>query len=800
MKRHRLHASFVCLTVLLFGSLLCSAQERVLVVGDEELRFTLAPERGYVIKLREGGDLRSLEGMSGLDVAKARPIHGLDRHGLWTVENAGSVAKNKQTMTTLRQKAPVSYVAPLFSSHGETVAIIPEIVVHVAPDIKIEDVQSLCPEAGCVIKKRMEFTTQEYLLEVFGWDAEALFTAVETLICNPGVEWACPNIAVHIKPCGEVIPNDEYFPLQWHLHNTGQSGGTPGTDIRAPEAWEITTGNPDTIVALLDNDFDLNHPDLFRNLMSGYDFVDGDDEPEPPHNEPTDAHGTACAGLVAAVGNNVIGVTGVVWDCKIMPIRIEGPSGELITEAEIATAFRWAANHGADVINNSWATLDNPLPVVRSGIINATEPGGIGRNGKGCVVLGASGNNGHFVSYPARYPEMISVGASDHHNLRWYYSGYGPELDLVAPSGGEGWDDWFATMGRDWMWTTDITGAAGFSEWNSEDGWEAGMLDYNANGGTSSACPVAAGVAALILSVEPELSNVEVRQFLEYSAKDLGEPGRDDYYGWGRVDARAALDLVLAKRADLNDDLIVDIDDLLILIDAWGTENPLVDIAPATNRDAVVDELDLQLLTDYWHVKMLDLGLLAHWPFDETEGMGAEDVVSQKSAWVLNGAVWQPEGGMVGGALELDGVDDIVLVESSPDLGGRAFSVLAWVRGGGPGQVIISQVESADWLLADPSTGALMTTIAPPSSRSPIPPLTSDYVITDGQWHRIGFVYDGTDRILYADGIEVARDTQDSPQASSAGLYFGCGNERQDGTFWSGMIDDVRIYNRIVTP
>ena len=136
---------------------------------------------------------------------------------------------------------------------------------------------------------------------------------------------------------------------------------------------------------------------------------------------------------------------------------------------------------------------------------------------------------------------------------------------------------------------------------------EPSVLNYNTLGGTSSACPIAAGVAALILSIEPDLTNHEVRHFLERSAKDLGDTGRDDYYGWGRVDARAALDMVLAKRADLNDDWRVDLDDLVILIESWETNDVLADIAPATKRDGIVDDQDLELLMRYWQVEIPEM-------------------------------------------------------------------------------------------------------------------------------------------------------------------------------------------------
>jgi subtilisin family serine protease len=177
--------------------------------------------------------------------------------------------------------------------------------------------------------------------------------------------------------------------------------------------------------------------------------------------------------------------------------------------------------------------------------------GGIGRDGKGCVVLFAAGNDfGPIKWYPQKYPEVIDIGGTDHNDILCSYSSYGSELDIVAPTAWQ-WTskDWASSKGRGALLTTDISRPAG---WNLD--FDPNVLDYTCFGGTSGSCPIAAGVAAVILSMEPNLTGEEVRYFLERSAKDLGATGRDDYYGFGRVDARAALDMVIAKRANLNGD------------------------------------------------------------------------------------------------------------------------------------------------------------------------------------------------------------------------------------------------------
>jgi subtilisin family serine protease len=260
-------------------------------------------------------------------------------------------------------------------------------------------------------------------------------------------------------------------------------------------------------------------------------------------------------------------------------------------------------------LSSQWGFY-SPKPIVHSAIVDITESGGMGRDGKGCVVCFSAGNSHSSLHWPARYPEVIAVGGTDHHDVHWHYSNHGPELDIVAPCGGLELID----LPGGFQCTTDISGPYGVNNKGMPDVYGPVVdvnMDYRYFGGTSAACPVVAGVAALLLSVEPNLNSREVGHFLCRSSKDMGAPGRDDYYGWGRVDARAALDMVLSKRADLNDDWRVDLEDLVILIESWGTDDSLADIAPATNRDGFVDEQDLELLLRYWQVEIPEMDMMA---------------------------------------------------------------------------------------------------------------------------------------------------------------------------------------------
>ncbi|MHC4510131.1 MAG: two-component regulator propeller domain-containing protein [Planctomycetota bacterium] len=246
---------------------------------------------------------------------------------------------------------------------------------------------------------------------------------------------------------------------------------------------------------------------------------------------------------------------------------------------------------------------------------------------------------------------------------------------------------------------------------------------------------------------------------------------------------------------DFNSDGIVDSADMCIMVNHWGTDEPAYDIGPMPWGDGIVDVQDLIVLSEHLFTYP---GAIAYWKLDETEGDVAYDSVGVYDG-VLNGVpTWQPTGGVVDGALELDGIDDYVSAPFVFNPVDGAFSVLAWIKGGGPGQVIISQADGANWLSADSAGGNLMTELAAPGRSGK--PMLSQTNITDGNWYRIGFIWDGSRRILYVDGIAVAEDTEARLKGSDNGLYIGTGKAMEAGTYWSGLIDDVRIYNRAVRP
>jgi len=252
---------------------------------------------------------------------------------------------------------------------------------------------------------------------------------------------------------------------------------------------------------------------------------------------------------------------------------------------------------------------------------------------------------------------------------------------------------------------------------------------------------------------------------------------------------------------DFSGDEVVDCADMCIMVDHWQEDYALCDVAPPPFGDGIVDVQDLILLSEHLFD---DYRLTAYWKLDEIEGDVAYDSASENDAIVMGNAVWRSDEGQVGGALQLDGIDDYIdtILVLNPAEG--VFSVFAWVKGGAPGQVIVSQEGGVNWLMADPADGALRTNLRTPkttgrNSRPAGPPLICSTVVTDGDWHRVGFVRDGSDRVLYVDNVEVARDTAETLESAETGLYIGAASTLEPGGFFSGLIDDVRIYDVTLT-
>jgi predicted MPP superfamily phosphohydrolase len=249
---------------------------------------------------------------------------------------------------------------------------------------------------------------------------------------------------------------------------------------------------------------------------------------------------------------------------------------------------------------------------------------------------------------------------------------------------------------------------------------------------------------------------------------------------------------------DFNGDDVVDCADMCIMVDHWGEDYALCDIAPPPFGDGIVDAQDLIALSEHLFE---DYRLTAHWKLDETDGTIASDSVDNNDGVLTGGPLWQPADGQVDGALQFDGVDDYISTPFVLNPAEAPFSVFVWIKGGAPGQVVISQTGipwGANWLVTGPSDGSLMTELKGTGRWDR--PLVSGSIITDDSWHHIGLVWDGSNRTLYVDDVAVTTDTQNDLGSTNGGLYVGADRILDAGSFFSGLIDDVRIYNRAITP
>jgi hypothetical protein len=288
----------------------------------------------------------------------------------------------------------------------------------------------------------------------------------------------------------------------------------------------------------------------------------------------------------------------------------------------------------------------------------------------------------------------------------------------------------------------------------------------------------------------------------------ISADGSTLYFSSNRLGGLGNYDLwqaPLIPIVDFNGDEIVDSADMCIMVDYWGTDEPLCDIGPMPWGDGVVDVQDLIVLAKHLFEEIFPFELVAYWRLDEEEGDIAYDSAGDKAGLLLGDPVWRPAEGKRDGSLEFDGIDDYISTDLVLDPMEGPFSVFAWIKGGAPDQVIISQTDDiggtgATWLGADSSGGNLMTGLVPPPGGRSVPqPLVSEIVVIDNQWHLIGFVWDGSIRAIYVDGVEVAKDTQVKLGGSDGGLHIGAGKNLEVGTFFSGLIDDVRIYNQALS-
>lgn len=349
------------------------------------------------------------------------------------------------------------------------------------------------------------------------------------IVSIPGVDFCHPDLEYETTL---HTLDDPLIDGAWHLENTGQRGGLPGVDVGAFAAWQTTMGEGQ-IISIVDTGVDLAQPDL--DLMPGLDVGANDDDPSPDPAYDGFAHGTAMAGVAAAIGGNAIGTAGIAPKATTLPVKLLGNEGT--TDFDVYDAWTWSADQGASVISNSWGRGTNgcqrvPLSgLLQEALIYVEEEG---RGGRGTAIAMSLGNGGCDASNNDMHndPILISVGAATDIDERASYSNYGDNLEIMGFGAGNG---------RPGLWTTDITGDLGYNRAADGDYWGGAS-------GTSSACASVAGVLALMFSANERLTAAQARQTLcdtavkpAFEDANWNAQGWSRLYGCGRIDAAAAV-------------------------------------------------------------------------------------------------------------------------------------------------------------------------------------------------------------------------------------------------------------------
>jgi subtilisin family serine protease len=462
-----------------------------------------------------------------------------------------------ETVSMLDREQAVDFATPVYRHAAASPdVVIPTryMLVQFKPEATLEEIEAINAEHSVEIVEVLDYVANGYRLAAPAGSgqngaialANAYYESGLTLFAHPDFiqkrEIKSPPGALN----GFAIPSaateettersqESFLDEQWHLKLS-----------RVTDAWKTTMGEPAIKVAIFDDGVDIGHPEFNSEgkVTGTFDFARNTDDITLG---PNDNHGTACAGVAVASGKKA---SGGAPRCSLIVAR----TPHFLGSADEAKMFMWAADNDADIISCSWGPPDEvgtrvPLPDnVRAAINECVRPGGRGRNGKGIAIFWAAGNGREPVSIDgyAANPDVIAVAASTSNETHAWYSDFGDEISICAPSSGD------AAAGEMGILCTDRLGVAGYNSGSGALGDQMG--DYtNDFGGTSAAAPLAAGIAALVLSVNPNLTAKEIKNLLQRTADKIGKPsdyvnGFSRFYGYGRVNAERAVQEALQLR------------------------------------------------------------------------------------------------------------------------------------------------------------------------------------------------------------------------------------------------------------
>ncbi|MBH8555145.1 S8 family serine peptidase [Nostocaceae cyanobacterium CENA357] len=559
-------------------------------LNSSDLPTTGVPESSLGVILQRGGEELILE--KALDRFTIRPTIDFPRQqlsqvswGIWqqSIPQAQlelfTVAPTQLDLAMSQARAAqnvafASHVYTLKNHPGTFVYLNDQITIQFISKVDVAEINTISTTFSLVQEKPVLGIPNTFVFLVSKQATENPIKITNQLQGLKEVLVAEPNILIQSEP--HYQPRDSLYPQQWYLNHNGGNQLAVGSHIFVEKAWDITRGVRSVVVAVVDDSFDLNHPDFqgTGKIVAPRDLKENDFLPLPNGQE--NSHGTACAGIVLAEENGT-GIVGVAPGCALMPIRSTG----FLDDVSIEEIFNWAIDKGASVISCSWgaSAVYFPLSLRQKAAINRTATKG--RNGKGCVIVFAAGNanrpvngsiyernwpenilkgNTDWLSGFSVHPDVMAIAASTSLNKKAAYSNWGANIALCAPSNNASPGMSFQEKGFVFtqpaiatslnglgMLTTDQIGAAGYDPGNFTNNF----------GGTSSATPVVAGVAALILSANPDLTAQQVKRILQETADKIvdSDPdpqlglrggaydgnGHSQWFGYGKVNAAKAV-------------------------------------------------------------------------------------------------------------------------------------------------------------------------------------------------------------------------------------------------------------------
>jgi len=469
---------------------------------------------------------------------------GVELLGTKTLQVDGALRDTARSL--LKTEPGIDFAGRVLAdANGRPVVYTENLFIKFEDDAEADACEALLQRHGLGIKRALSYARHAYFVAAPTNSGLTVFEIADTLLGEESVELCHPELVSLNRHRRQA------FPPQWHLRATTVNGRLVDAHADVEAAWSLSDGTG-AIIAVVDDGIDIDHEE-FRSsgkIIAPRDVTRQSSDPRPGRD---DDHGTACAGVACA--NGQFGATGVAPGARLIPIRLASGLG---SQAE-AEAFVWAARNGADVISCSWGPADGawwdpndpahrqvvPLPdSTRLAMDYAINQG---RSGKGCVIVFAAGNGNESVDNDgyASYSRVIAVAACNDQSKRSAYSDFGQAVWCSFPS-----NDGRPSL-TPGIWTTDRSGGLGYNQGTTQKGDPSGHYS-NSFGGTSSACPGVAGVAALVVARNPALRWDQVREILRQSCIRIDTAGgsydadgHSPLYGYGRVSARKAVELAL---------------------------------------------------------------------------------------------------------------------------------------------------------------------------------------------------------------------------------------------------------------